>query len=156
MNPHGFPSRMTVGKMIELMGSKAGEDSAPLGRCCRAQGCCCVHASLAPPRASSLSLARCPSLVHLCVLSALSCSQHCTVHNITAPPCPALPCPALAGVLSGRFFYGTAFGEPSGLADTVESMSSVLVDKGFSYCGKDFLTSGITGAHARLRGPRAV
>ena len=26
MNPHGFPSRMTVGKMIELLGSKAGRD----------------------------------------------------------------------------------------------------------------------------------
>lgn len=25
MNPHGFPSRMTVGKMIELLGSKAGD-----------------------------------------------------------------------------------------------------------------------------------
>lgn len=48
-------------------------------------------------------------------------------------------------MLSGRFLYGTAFGEPSGLADTVEAMSNVLVDKGFSYCGKDFLTSGITG-----------
>jgi hypothetical protein len=48
-------------------------------------------------------------------------------------------------VLSGCFHYGTAFGEPSGLADTVEAMSSVLVGKGFSYCGKDFLTSGITG-----------
>jgi DNA-directed RNA polymerase III subunit RPC2 len=24
MNPHGFPSRMTVGKLIELVGSKAG------------------------------------------------------------------------------------------------------------------------------------
>jgi hypothetical protein len=51
-----------------------------------------------------------------------------------------------AGVLSGRFFYGTAFGEPSGLADTVDSMSAVLVNQGFNYCGKDFLTSGITGA----------
>ncbi len=24
MNPHGYPSRMTVGKLMELMGSKAG------------------------------------------------------------------------------------------------------------------------------------
>ncbi len=52
MNPHGFPSRMTVGKMIELLGSKAAVctglclpwSSAPLAarsmrsarRCCRA------------------------------------------------------------------------------------------------------------------------
>jgi len=107
MNPHGFPSRMTVGKLIELLGSKAG-------------------------------------------------------------------------VLDGRFHYGTAFGEPSGLADRVETISETLVKHGFNYSGKDYLTSGITGEplqayifmgpiyyqklkhmvldkmHARARGPRVV
>ncbi|KAF4400699.1 hypothetical protein G4B88_001254 [Cannabis sativa] len=72
MNPHGFPSRMTVGKMIELLGGKAG----------------------------------------------VSC---------------------------GKFHYGSAFGEPSGHADKVEDISKTLVEKGFSYSGKDFLYSGITG-----------
>lgn len=72
MNPHGFPSRMTVGKMIELIGSKAG-------------------------------------------------------------------------VSSGRFHYGSAFGEPSGHADRVEAISETLVKHGFSYNGKDFIYSGITG-----------
>ncbi|KAI3910734.1 hypothetical protein MKW92_015065 [Papaver armeniacum] len=63
MNPHGFPSRMTIGKMIELLGGKAG----------------------------------------------VSC---------------------------GRFHYG----------NTVEAISKTLVEKGFSYNGKDFLYSGITGS----------
>ncbi|KAK1422858.1 hypothetical protein QVD17_18147 [Tagetes erecta] len=72
MNPHGFPSRMTVGKMIELLGSKAG----------------------------------------------VSC---------------------------GKFHYGSAFGEPSGHAHKVEDISKTLVKHGFSYDGKDFLYSGITG-----------
>lgn len=102
MNPHGFPSRMTVGKMIELLAGKAG-------------------------------------------------------------------------VLSGTLQYGTAFG-----GSKVDDMSRILVEQGFSYCGKDYLTSGITGEpltayiffgpvyyqklkhmvldkmHARSRGPRAV
>lgn len=30
MNPHGFPSRMTVGKMIELLSGKAGVVSGEL------------------------------------------------------------------------------------------------------------------------------
>ncbi|KAK9282832.1 hypothetical protein L1049_011055 [Liquidambar formosana] len=72
MNPHGFPSRMTVGKMIELLGGKAG-------------------------------------------------------------------------VSNGRFHYGSAFGEPSGHADRVEAISETLVKHGFSYNGKDFIYSGITG-----------
>ncbi|KAJ3259133.1 DNA-directed RNA polymerase III core subunit ret1 [Boothiomyces macroporosus] len=102
MNPHGFPSRMTVGKMIELLSGKAG-------------------------------------------------------------------------VLDGNVQYGTAFG-----GSKVEDMSKILIENGYSYCGKDVLTSGITGEmlqayiffgpiyyqklkhmvmdkmHARSRGPRAT
>ncbi|KAM0750249.1 beta and beta-prime subunits of DNA dependent RNA-polymerase [Meredithblackwellia eburnea MCA 4105] len=102
MNPHGFPSRMTVGKMLELLSGKAG-------------------------------------------------------------------------VLKGKFEYGTAFG-----GSKYEHMSQVLIDAGYSYSGKDYLTSGITGEpleayvymgpiyyqklkhmvldkmHARAKGPRAV
>lgn len=102
MNPHGYPSRMTVGKLIELLGSKAG-------------------------------------------------------------------------VLEGKFHYGTAFG-----GDKVTDLSEVLIEHGFNYLGKDFVTSGVTGEplsayiyfgpiyyqklkhmvldkmHARARGPRAV
>lgn len=107
MNPHGFPSRMTVGKMIELLGSKAA-------------------------------------------------------------------------VKTGRFHYGTAFGERTGLADSLDTITKELIDAGYHYSGKDFLHSGITGdplsayifmgpvyyqklkhmvmdkMHARARGPRVV
>ena len=102
MNPHGFPSRMTVGKMIELLAGKAS-------------------------------------------------------------------------LMDGKLKYGTAFG-----GDRVTDVSEVLLSAGFSYNGKDILTSGITGEtieayiymgpvfyqklkhmvldkmHARARGPRAV
>ena len=102
MNPHGFPSRMTVGKMLECLSGKAG-------------------------------------------------------------------------VLNGTLEYGTAFG-----GSKVDDMGQILIDKGFSYSGKDFVTSGITGEslpayiffgpiyyqklkhmvqdkmHSRSRGPRAI
>jgi len=102
MNPHGFPSRMTIGKMIELLAGKAG-------------------------------------------------------------------------LFEGKFKYGTAFG-----GDKVEDVGRTLIANGFSYSGKDIITSGITGEtlsafiymgpiyyqklkhmvkdkmHARSRGPRAV
>lgn len=67
MNPHGFPSRMTVGKMIELLSGKAG-------------------------------------------------------------------------VLKGELQYGTCFG-----GSKVSDMSRILIEHGFSYSGKDYVTSGITG-----------
>lgn len=69
MNPHGYPSRMTVGKLLELLGSKAA-------------------------------------------------------------------------VLSGHFKYGTAFA-----GDKMGDLSSILVEHGFSYTGKDVLISGITGEY---------
>lgn len=102
MNPHGFPSRMTVGKMLELLSGKAG-------------------------------------------------------------------------VLNGSLEYGTAFG-----GSNVDDMGAILIKHGFSYSGKDFVTSGITGEslpayiffgpiyyqklkhmvqdkmHSRSRGPRAI
>ena len=102
MNPHGFPSRMTVGKMLELLAGKAG-------------------------------------------------------------------------TLNGELQYGTAFGGVN-----VEDMGDLLIQHGFNYSGKDFLTSGITGEpvpaytffgpiyyqklkhmvldkmHSRARGPRAI
>ena len=102
MNPHGFPSRMTVGKMLELIAGKAG-------------------------------------------------------------------------IFTGELQYGTAFG-----GSKVEDMGDILLKAGFSYNGKDFMTSGISGEplpayvfcgpiyyqklkhmvqdkmHSRSRGPRAV
>jgi len=67
MNPHGFPSRMTVGKMIELLAGKAG-------------------------------------------------------------------------VLCGELQYGTCFG-----GSKVEDMSRILIENGFNYSGKDYVTSGVSG-----------
>eukprot|EP00756_Hemistasia_phaeocysticola_P064166 Hpha_TRINITY_DN7574_c0_g1::TRINITY_DN7574_c0_g1_i1::g.19131::m.19131/K03021/RPC2, POLR3B; DNA-directed RNA polymerase III subunit RPC2 len=75
MNPHGFPSRMTVGKMIELLSGKAG-------------------------------------------------------------------------LTRGRQGYGTAFGDQTdydGGADRVTDLGEQLVRCGYSYHGKDILTSGMTG-----------
>lgn len=45
-----------------------------------------------------------------------------------------------AGIGLGKLQYGTAFGG-SKLVD----MSAALVEAGYSYSGKDYLTSGITG-----------
>jgi DNA-directed RNA polymerase III subunit RPC2 len=45
-----------------------------------------------------------------------------------------------AGVLKGELQYGTPFG-----GSKIEDMGKILLDHGFDYCGKDYLTSGITG-----------
>lgn len=67
MNPHGFPKRMTVGKLIEMIAGKAS-------------------------------------------------------------------------VLDGYRRYGTAFG-----GDKAADISAALVQRGYHYAGKEYLTSGITG-----------
>jgi DNA-directed RNA polymerase III subunit RPC2 len=72
MNPHGLPSRMTVGNMIELIGSKAA-------------------------------------------------------------------------ALTGNQLCGDAFVKTSGSTDTVETISRILIKKGFSFNGKENLMSGLTG-----------
>jgi len=80
-----------------------------------------------------------------------------------------------AAVVSGKWKDGTAFA-----GDKVEDLGQILVEHGYSYSGKDYFTSGITGEplqayiffgptyyqklkhmvvdkmHARARGPRAV
>jgi len=80
-----------------------------------------------------------------------------------------------AGVLNGRFAYGTVFG-----GDKVQDISRGLINRGFSPTGKEIVTCGITGEpmpglvfcgpifyqklkhmvldkmHARSRGPRAI
>ena len=38
------------------------------------------------------------------------------------------------------FSYGTAFG-----GDKIVDLSQVLIDRGFNYLGKDYVTSGLTG-----------
>lgn len=45
-----------------------------------------------------------------------------------------------AGVLEGEFKYGTAFG-----GTPLKDVCASLAARGFSYHGKDYLTSGITG-----------
>ncbi|KAL1131980.1 hypothetical protein AAG570_011591, partial [Ranatra chinensis] len=80
-----------------------------------------------------------------------------------------------AGLMEGKFHYGTAFG-----GSKVKDVCDELIKHGFNYQGKDFFYSGITGEpleayiysgpvyyqklkhmvqdkmHARSRGPRAV
>ena len=45
-----------------------------------------------------------------------------------------------AGVLDGRFHYGTAFG-----GSKVKDVCEDLIRFGYNYQGKDYVTSGITG-----------
>jgi hypothetical protein len=89
------------------------------------------------------------------VLSDPSCSWSCRTPPVHGPVGPGPYGAALtsrtvgkmiellsgkAGVISGKLQYGTAFG-----GSKVHDMSQILIENGFSYGGKDMLTSGITG-----------
>lgn len=89
--------------------------------------------------------ARSVSYTRHCILPAGQIAPHQPGVRPTPSACP----PAL---LSGRFHYGTAFGESVGLADRVDTISQELVESGFSYSGKDLLYSGITGEGGEGRG----
>jgi hypothetical protein len=95
--------------------------------------------------------------------------------HLPDPDLTASGCIQQSGVLGGKFHYGTAFG-----GTKVEECGKLLVERGFAYGGKDYLTSGITGEpleayvfmgpiyyqklkhmvldkmHARAKGPRMV
>jgi len=139
MNPHGFPSRMTVGRY-------------PL-----------IYCSIGSTLIISLSSNAVSLSVYLSVAGKM-------IELVSGK----------AAVFEGRQGYGSAFGEEFGNADRVEVACETLVKHGYSYIGKDILTSGISGEplesyifmgpvfyqklkhmvmdkmHARAKGPRAV
>ena len=82
---------------------------------------------------------------HTVVLLTAYCAPH-TVHCTLHIAFSSIACGSAAAAAAGRFHYGTAFGEHAKLADSVDTISQELVEAGFSYSGKDFLHSGITGA----------
>ena len=139
MNPHGFPSRMTVGRYPLIY--------------------CSIRSTLIIPLSSNA--------VYLSVYLSVAGKM---IELVSGK----------AAVFEGRQGYGSAFGEEFGNADRVEVACETLVKHGYSYIGKDILTSGISGEplesyifmgpvfyqklkhmvmdkmHARAKGPRAV
>jgi DNA-directed RNA polymerase beta subunit len=114
MNPHGFPSRMTVGKMLELIGSKAAVCDGRL-RYGTAFG---ERAGLADTQQSisqALVSALCTNVAHVLFPSRMTSGK---MLELIGPK---------GAVCDGRLRYGMAFGERAGLAHTQQSISQALV-----------------------------
>ena len=110
MNPHGFPSRMTVGKMLELIGSKAAVCDGRL-RYGTAFG---ERAGLADTQQSisqALVSASRTNVAHVLLPARMTVGK---MLELTG---------SKAAVRNGRLRSGTAFGERAGLAHTQQSTS---------------------------------
>ena len=105
MNPHGFPSRMTVGKMLELIGSKAAVCDGRL-RYGTAFG---ERAGLADTQQSIsqalVSVLR-TNIAHGFLPSRMTVGKMLELIELKGAFC------------DGRLRYGTAFGKRAGLADS--------------------------------------
>lgn len=156
MNPHGFPSRMTVGKMLELVVGKAGVLTGRLA----------YGTPFEPPGSfSDINGRGGRGSQASSFLSQTSGTTETTFDAMGQPE----------GANHSHSKHTTSRSN-----DLPDAVGKMLVMGGFSYSGKDILVSGITGElltvyvffgpiyyqklkhmvldkmHARARGPRAV
>jgi hypothetical protein len=140
MNPHGFPSRMTIGKMIELLAGKA-ELLDGIRRC--------AHGRVAwPPLRPCAALCR-PKGVFVCTTVSPAHAPPCVLCAAKLPVCVVAHTLAVGPYVGPR--YGTAFG-----GDTIASCSKALIEGGFHYGGKEALTSGECARPPSLPAPLRV
>lgn len=163
MNPHGFPSRMTVGKMIELVAGKAGVFEGRQGENdsndWEFHDCCTVSKLAAMIMLLTLTLR-----VHRINVHTIYCTHASVGSNffimdkilrhdsmriyfsysqvyLTWSPLVDNTCTdSISHIfLYFRYMiigYGSAFGEKYGNADRVEVACAALVRHGYSYVGK--------------------